>query len=44
MKAKDVAEKLLEHPDANVCGLGIHNNANMDDHVIWNGYNWWIGK
>ena len=42
MTAREVANKLMQHPDACVCGYRFHYNADVNKCVIFNGQNWYI--
>lgn len=43
MKAKDLAEELMEHPENEVYCFGIKGSIESHN-VIFNGFNWWIGQ
>lgn len=43
MTAKDLAEHLMKHPNAQVYTYGVRG-ALVENKVIFNGENWWIGE
>ena len=42
MTGRQIAEKLMQHPDAEVCNYGIRGSI-KENNILFNGSNWWIG-